>query len=258
MNQILKTQNNGKGNGDMDIKKIIVFFVIAIAVFAMILIGIAVYGSVSKPKEDTTDEGKVSQEVDVEDPKIEILLSGNQVKVVVKDNQELSHVAYMWNDGEEQVQEIGDSKTDLTFYVDIPEGKNTLKVIAIDSANNDAEIPQQFRGETTKPVISAVVNSEGNKVVLGAVYDSGLQKVEFTINELPYQINLETVYTEEQYEQVGMKVTFTDDGKIESMEYAQPLEEGENEIVIRAYGLDGTVNDYEGSMTYETEIEITE
>jgi len=131
MNQILLTNNqnikkkssgnyNGK-NSSGDMKKIIIFFSIAILIFAIAIIGVYAYKMTKKDK----DEKPVGK------PELSLEQTQNQVKIIAKAEAGIDRIIYTWNDVEPTEKEMN-GRTNHEEALEIPEGKNTLKVIVVD------------------------------------------------------------------------------------------------------------------------------
>ena len=177
MNQILMIGNKNKNNNKKDIKKIIIFFSIAMVVFGSILIIDGVVGLNSNknqvgiipstPSPLPTSDTLVYDD-DEENPKIELNIAGENVKILVTDNLELDYIEYAWND-EEVKKEYPkeDNKKEIQIDIKIKQGVNNLKVIAVDKAGNNQEKTQSFQGkirpevkiEKTTNIISINQNS---------------------------------------------------------------------------------------------------
>ena len=149
MNQILSTNmpnNSGKKrgqNGPKDIKNIIVFFVVALIIFAVVLIGMGAY-TLFKKGETTTKTA--------EKPVI-TLENKTDTTVLLKvmhNTGTISKVYYNWNgnDGKYVEQEI-----------EIPSGNNTLYIRVVDGNGQEATYEKQYELESN-------INFEvsGNKI----------------------------------------------------------------------------------------------
>lgn len=163
MNQILLTnnQNNKKksnnkynSNNSGDMKKIIIFFSIAILVFALLIVGVYAY-KISKNQN--------KKERPIEGPKISLEEMEGQVKIIAKAEAGISKIVYKWNDDEDKEVQLNGIKGDYEEALEIPEGKNNLKVKVIDQNNEEIETTNEFYKEedTEKPKIE-IDDSIGN------------------------------------------------------------------------------------------------
>lgn len=152
MNQILSTEVNKqkKSNpGTIDIKKIIIFFAIVLAILglAMLVKGISKVSSNANnndmPVERTRPEVKIDEMPENED---EIKLTINHDKPIIK-------VTYNWNNGQE-ITINGNNRTSITQTITLPNGTNTLTVKIIDEIQNETTIKKEFTKEESKISLS--------------------------------------------------------------------------------------------------------
>ena len=182
MNQILMIGNKNKNNNKKDIKKIIIFFSIAMVVFGSILIIDGVVGLNSNknqvgiipstPSPLPTSDTLVYDD-DEENPKIELNIAGENVKILVTDNLELDYIEYAWND-EEAKKEYPkeDNKKEIQIDIKIKQGVNNLKVIAVDKAGNNQEKTQSFQGKI-RPEVKIEKTTKGDVAIITAVCEDG-------------------------------------------------------------------------------------
>ena len=108
------------------------------------------------------------------------------------------------------------------IMIEIPEGQHTLTIVAVD-INNDTETKEQIvRGVISKPNLE--VTQEGENLVVKASDEIGLEKVEFILNGQGYRVRIEGA-TEKQFK--------------------YPLEEGENNLEVKAYNTEGATETIE-------------
>ncbi len=149
MNQILltndinKKKNKSSGNHPADMKKIIIFFGIAILIFAIIIIGLYSYKLTKKDKQEENQSPTLSLE------QVE-----NEVKIIATANSGISKIFYTWND-DEPIEVEANGRTSHEEALEIPEGQNTLNVKIIDQNGEEIEESQNFYIEvdTEKPNI---------------------------------------------------------------------------------------------------------
>ena len=263
MNQIIMIGNKNKNNNKKDIKKIIIFFSIAMVVFGSILIIDGVVGLNSNknqvgiipstPSPWPTSDTLVYDD-DEENPKIELNIAGENVKILVTDNLELDYIEYAWND-EEVKKEYPkeDNKKEIQIDIKIKQGVNNLKVIAVDKAGNNQEKTQSFQGKI-RPEVKIEKTTKGDVAIITAVCEDGLSKIDFTLNGEQSTIPLENLhYTDEEWATINVVVEYSSDGKIVKIQYTHPFVEGENELVVYAYSLEGLVGDKSGTNIYTPE-----
>ena len=262
MNQILMVEgkNGKKNNNTIDIKKIVMFFSVAIIIFGGLLIVNGITGiNKNKPKVavDKTPKPQVSPTPneyadDEEAPEIELLLSGEKVRIVAKDDRAMDYIEYSWNDDEVErvnIDEETEDKTQMETSVSILQGKNTLNVKVVDKAGNEQEKTQSFQGKV-KPVITLLLNSEQNGVIIKAECTDGLSRLEYTLNGNWYRLPLD-LYTKEEWETIpSVILEWSEDGKIISAQYTQMLLEGENDFHVYAYSKENLIGEGSGKRTY--------
>lgn len=263
MNQILMVGNKNKNNNSTDIKKIIIFFSIAIIVFGSILIINGVvglnsnknkYGIVPSTPSPLATLDTSMYDDDEEAPNIELILEGENIQIIVTDNLELDYIEYYWNDEEAQrVYPEEDNKKEIQKSINIKQGVNTLKVMAVDKAGNNQDKAQRFQGKI-RPEVKIEKTVEGDAVVITAVCEDGLSKIDFSLNGKQNTIPLENLhYTDEEWATINAVVEYSSDGKIIKVQYTHPFVEGENEVDVYAYSLEGLVGGKSARDTYTPE-----
>ena len=153
MNQILLTNNqnikrkssgNYSGNNSSgDMRKIIIFFAIAILAFAIVIIGVYIF-KISKNAKKEKPVGK---------PELSLEQTDNQVKIIAKAEVGINKIIYTWNNEEPTEVEMN-GRTTHEEALEIPEGQNTLKVVVIDKNDDEIESSKEFYiEEDGKPTI---------------------------------------------------------------------------------------------------------
>lgn len=263
MNQILSVGNkNGKNNNStVDIKKIILFFSIAIIIFGIVLV---INGIVGLNKNNNTNENDnvgvinttPTPETPIDDeepPTIELSISGENIKIIARDETEIDYIEYAWNDEQPQIAKASiDDKNRIQTSITLKKGTNLLKVTAVDKAGNTQEKTQEFQGKI-RPVVTLRKTVEADAVIITATCEDGLSKVEYTLNGNWTRIDFEGInasYTKEDWATVGVILDYSDDGKIISAQYTQKLLEGENVFNVYAYSKDGLPGVADGKATY--------
>ena len=164
---------------------------------------------------------------DVNKPEIELVVEGQKIKIIAKDETALEYITYYWNEEDEtEVDATSDDIKQMEENVEILKGENTLTVKAVDKAGNEKEVQQVYRG-SKKPKISAT--QETTNLVIKVADEQGIQKIEYTLNE--------TLYSSDP-QGTGAPLGRTE------VEFKQPLEEGENKIHIKVYNVDGLEAEY--------------
>lgn len=171
-------------------------------------------------------------EGDVIPPEIELLVEGSKIKIVAKDETELSHIIYYWNEEDEtRIDVREDSLKQIEEKITILKGENTLNIIAVDKAGNENKKEQTIKGATKPNIELSRIDKELNIKVTD---EEGLKKVEYTLNGQEYSTDPNNTGTPLNMKELNIK---------------QPLADGENKITIRAYN----VSDLE----YEASAEVT-
>ena len=157
MNQILSTNmpnNSGKKmgqDGPKDIKNIIVFFVVALIIFAIVLIGMGAYTLLKKGETTTktTEKPVITLENKTDTT---VLLK------VMHNTGTISKVYYNWNDDDETTINGNDGKY-VEQEIEIPSGNNTLYIRVVDGNGQEATYEKQYELESN-------INFEvsGNKI----------------------------------------------------------------------------------------------
>lgn len=269
MNQILIMGNKkGKNNNSstVDMKKIVIFFSVAIMMFGLFLIINGIVGINNSKQKDTTGKSDVdiystptveptepSAIEDEEPPIIKLLVTGETIKIVATDETEIDYIEYSWNNEDIERVNVGEeNKTEIEVSINIKQGTNTLKVMAVDKAQNIQERTQDFQGKV-KPTVQLFINTAGDGAIIKANCEDGISKIEYTLNgewwQLPFN-DEEHKYSKEQWASIGVILEYSSDGKITSVEYTQKLIEGKNDFYVYVYSLEGLVGDTKGTHIY--------
>lgn len=163
---------------------------------------------------------------DITKPKIDLSVSGNYIKVTATDETALSYLTYRWNEEEEtklEPNEVENAKIEAS--IEIKRGKNTFTIIAVDSSNNTTTRQEIFEGRV-KPTIQVYI--DGTELVVVAKHDTGVNKIDITINGQTESIQKETT-TE--------------------MTCRKQLSTGYNLVQVTAYSVEDTQETFEGQCT---------
>lgn len=128
-------------------------------------------------------------------PVIEFISAGNNIKVVVTSEVELSYVTYKWNSEEEQKNDMltFENRKKFEKELEIPKGQNTLKIEAVDINGNKSEKSQQIKGVAKLKDPKVTVSGEYLSFVFEA--EDNMKTVEFTFNGQTYYMNTDTFGT---------------------------------------------------------------
>ncbi len=175
MNQILQTENK-KNNGQIEIGKIVKFFAIAVAIFAIIFIALGAYYLI------TNNNTSIPQEqVQNNIPDVNITKQEDNILIEVNGNIVISKIIYNWN-GEEDVTIYGENSTSLSKTIDLPYGTNTLNLTIVDVNGKETEFQKEYVVEGQgKPVIELKLTTD-NKIKITAQDTTGLQYINYSWN----------------------------------------------------------------------------
>lgn len=175
MNQILQTENR-REKGPAEIGKIIKFFVIAIIIFAIILIGLGIYYLVTN--NNTT--GGQDQVID-KAPDVNITKQEDKILIEVNSNIVISKIVYRWNDEGDNIIE-GENSTNLSKEIDLPFGTNILNLTVIDINGKETKFQKEYIVEGDgKPVIELKLTTD-NKIKITVQDKTDLQYVNYSWN----------------------------------------------------------------------------
>lgn len=176
----------------------------------------------------------VQEEKDTTEPVITVQNEDPRIKITVTDDTALDYIIYKYGDNEEvKVEASEDDPTKIEEYIDnVLETQVTLKIEAVDKAQNFATKEQQVKG-ATKPKIEVVSDpTDQSYLIIRASDNEGLRMVVFYINEDEYKTDPNT--------SLNMK----------NFEYRQKVPKGETTIKVHAYNLSEQVSEFEGIYTY--------
>lgn len=162
----------------------------------------------------------IDSQVAYEAPEIiNVEVAGSKLKITAEYDKTISYMTYRWNEEDEIREEINSNTVDLE--VDIPVGENTITIILVDENNETIEKVQKVKGVTI-PQIEVSIDDAQNpeNFVIRATDDTGLDRIEFTINN-------------------GQKYRLRALNNETELEYMFKLEPGENYIEAIAYNKEG-------------------
>lgn len=181
MNQILLTENyksNNKNksnnrNNSNDTKKIIIFFSIFILIFAVAIIGVYGYKIYSNSNKEETV---------IEKPQLSLEETEDAVTIIAKADAGISKIIYIWND-DEPVEVDMNGRTSHEEQMEIPVGKNVLKVKIIDASNQEIETTKEFnKVSTEKPAIATEIGEDA-KLTITATDETAIKYITYKWND---------------------------------------------------------------------------
>lgn len=157
---------------------------------------------------------------------VQLEANGTDLKVSIESEKELAYMTYRWDDEEEQEVELSGNQAEET--IEIPKGLHTLTLIVVDIENNTQTEEQEIKA-VTKPKLNITVDQAGENFIIKASDEEGVKRIEFTINADSENaernsLDLDKVFPIEERKE---------------FEYAYPLREGDNKLIIRAYNESG-------------------
>lgn len=176
MNQILYIQN--KKNQPSDIKKVIIFFAIAIIIFGIVLLGQGSYVMFFK-NNDNVDV--IGSDYNKQKPQVNITKKDDNVVISVNHSKQITEIAYKWNN--EQENKIStNNEMSITKTIDLPTGTNKLYVKIVDIDNEITEYEKEFVLDGNgKPTIALSVTSD-DKIKITAKDEQALKYIIYTWN----------------------------------------------------------------------------
>ncbi len=177
MNQILQMESKKKNNGPIEIGKIIKFFAIAIAIFAVILIGIGIYYLITNSQNSNEiDRTEISTA-----PNVNITKQDNDILIEVTGQTVISKIVYNWNN-EQEVTIDGENSTSLSKTIDLPIGTNTLNLTVVDINGQETKFQKEYVVDGNgKPVIELKLTTD-YKIKITVQDTTGLQYINYSWN----------------------------------------------------------------------------
>lgn len=128
-------------------------------------------------------------------PIIDLSVIGNNIKIVVTSETELSYVTYKWNSEEEQKNDMltFENRKKFEKELEIPKGQNTLKIEAVDVNGNKSEKSQEIKGVAKLKDPKVIVSGEYINFTFEA--EDNMKTVEITFNGQTYIMNTNTFGT---------------------------------------------------------------
>lgn len=161
--------------------------------------------------EETTKEEIMI--VEAPKPIIDLSVVGNDIKITITSEVELSEIRYKWNQDKEKKENMITYEEKMSFekQLEIPIGQNTLTIVATDINGGTTEKVQAIKG-VTKAKTSTIV--QGEYLHFTVVGKENIEKVEFVFNGKKYLMNTDTF------------------GETKTVHYKVKLEEGMNYLTI--------------------------
>lgn len=178
MNQILSTENrnskynNYKKGGPKDIRSVVKFFAIVLLIFGVFLVINSSYAMMKGEgnKKSSTTSG----------PTIELEKKGeDKLLLKVMHEDEIESVTYSWNDENPITVENNNTKF-IQKELEIPNGKNTLYVIATDVNGNKKELEEEYELLLD---INIEISISGNNIKVDVTGKEQIENLEYSWDE---------------------------------------------------------------------------
>ena len=121
----------------------------------------------------------------------EIVLSITEDKkllITATDDTSIDYVTYSWNEGEVITKKPDEEGAkELEFELEIPKGKNTIVVYAVDGSDHVTPTTKVFEGVTKPEVTCGYVDNERKSVQVFCTHENGIKSLYYTINGEPKQ-----------------------------------------------------------------------
>ena len=164
--------------------------------------------------------------LDVDKPNISLSVIGNKIKIAVDSKADLAYITYKWNNEQEKKMDMTtfEDKTKFETEIEIPKGKNTLMITAVDIYENKSEKSQEING-ISKPVIEPTINEPYITFTVTSEEDD-IKTIEFFYNGKNYKITEDAIKKSQNAKKVSYKLT---------------LEKGKNTLIVKATTQNGGI-----------------
>lgn len=157
----------------------------------------------------------------------------NKIKITATDTKEMDYIMYKWNNEQSKKIELEENTEDrkkIETEIEIPEGLNTLTVIAMNKSGQSKTKTQEIEGIASPKI---TLQKDGEYIIINAKDENIITLINYTLNNQAYRINL-TVHDTDYYNAIeGLSVKTNSQGNIIEMEYRQLMtEKGQNIINI--------------------------
>ena len=131
----------------------------------------------------------------------------------------MAYITYKWNNEQEKKMDMTtfEDKTKFETEIEIPKGKNTLMITAVDIYENKSEKSQEING-ISKPVIEPTINEPYITFTVTSEEDD-IKTIEFFYNGKNYKITEDAIKKSQNAKKVSYKLT---------------LEKGKNTLIVKA------------------------
>lgn len=187
----------------------------------------------------TTKDFTFNSATGIDTMKPEITLTVTEDKkllITARDDTSIAYVTYTWNEEEpvKMIPEVEGLK-EFEFEIEIPRGKNTIVVIAVDGSDiANATTTSKVLEGVTKPVINyGFLDATGAVLQIMCSHENGIKSIYYTLNGQPYQWQVG------EGEEAPKELSFT-----------QQSVEGSNQMTITVTSVDGTTAEFNPAWEY--------
>lgn len=131
-------------------------------------------------------------EMDIVSPQVEAVKQGASARITAIDETQIDYITYRIDDGEEiRVNKNNEDDTRIEYAVtDIPRGKHTIYVTAVDSSGNFATCEAPIIVSSDKPKIEALtIDQEAGRIIIETSDVDGIASIEVNLNGAVYRMD---------------------------------------------------------------------
>lgn len=187
----------------------------------------------SKGKQSKFVKNYIQEAKDVTEPVIKIDSVNADIKITITDDTALDYVVYKYGDNDEvKITANPDSPTLIERTIQVRPGQHTLKIEAVDKAQNYATKEQEVKG-VNKPVIEVTPDpNDPSYIIIKATDEEGLRMISYYINQQEYKTDPNTSLNTKTFE------------------WRQKVEKGQSNVTVHAYSVNEQVTEFKGIYNY--------
>lgn len=187
----------------------------------------------SKGKQSKFVKNYIQEAKDVTEPVIKIDSVNADIKITITDDTALDYVVYKYGDNDEvKITANPDNPTLIERTIQARPGQHTLKIEAVDKAQNYATKEQEVKG-VNKPVIEVTPDpNDPSYIIIKATDEEGLRMISYYINQQEYKTDPNTSLNTKTFE------------------WRQKVEKGQSNVTVHAYSVSEQVTEFKGIYNY--------
>ena len=187
----------------------------------------------SKGKQSKFVKNYIQEAKDVTEPVIKIDSVNADIKITITDDTALDYVVYKYGDNDEvKITANPDNPTLIERTIQARPGQHTLKIEAVDKAQNYATKEQEVKG-VNKPVIEVTPDpNDPSYIIIKATDEEGLRMISYYINQQEYKTDPNTSLNTKTFE------------------WRQKVEKGQSNVTVHAYSVNEQVTEFKGIYNY--------